>query len=183
MLYIALLRAVNLGPHNKIGMTDLRALVSGLGFGGVQSLLHTGNLVFDGGRARAATLERRLEVALEEQMGLSTNVFVRTPGEWKAMMAGNPFAREAAEQPARLVMLCLESAPAASRLSALRASIGGHERVATFGAHAYVVYTDGIGTSRLTMDRIERALGTRATGRNWNTVVKLAALAGVGPAS
>jgi uncharacterized protein (DUF1697 family) len=39
------------------------------------------------------------------------------------------------------------------------------------------VYPDGIGTSKLTIGVIEKHLGTRATGRNWNTVLKMAALA------
>jgi uncharacterized protein (DUF1697 family) len=35
------------------------------------------------------------------------------------------------------------------------------------------VYPAGIGTSKLTNKLIEDKLGTRATGRNWNTVLKL----------
>ena len=120
MLHIALLRAINLGGHNKIGMPDLRALVSGLGFGGVQSLLHTGNLVFDGGKATPGALERKLEAALERELGISTDVFVRTAREWGAMMAANPFARDAADNPSRLAVLCLKSAPRPAQLTALR---------------------------------------------------------------
>jgi uncharacterized protein (DUF1697 family) len=40
------------------------------------------------------------------------------------------------------------------------------------------VYPDGIGRSRLTNRVIETKLDTRGTGRNWNTVLKLAELAG-----
>jgi uncharacterized protein (DUF1697 family) len=177
MLHIALLRAVNLGAHNKVGMPDLRALVSGLGFGGVQSLLHTGNLVFDGGRASPGALERKLEAALERELGISTDVFVRTAREWEAMIAANPFAREAADNPSGLAVLCLKSAPRPDQLAALRESIVGRERVDTVGPHAFIVYPDGLGASRLTLDRIEKMLGTRGTARNWNTAVKLAALA------
>jgi uncharacterized protein (DUF1697 family) len=45
------------------------------------------------------------------------------------------------------------------------------------GRHAYIVYPDGIGRSRVTSTLIEKTLGTRGTGRNWNTVLKLGALA------
>jgi len=45
------------------------------------------------------------------------------------------------------------------------------------GQQAYIVYPDGIGRSRLTAALIERKLATRGTARNWNTVMKLAALA------
>jgi uncharacterized protein (DUF1697 family) len=45
------------------------------------------------------------------------------------------------------------------------------------GRQACIVYPDGIGRSRLTAALIERKLATRGTARNWNTVMKLAALA------
>jgi len=38
------------------------------------------------------------------------------------------------------------------------------------GRQAYIVYPDSVGRSRLTAALIEKKLGTRATGRNWNTV-------------
>ena len=65
-------------------------------------------------------------------------------------------------------------------VAALQQAIVGREVVQAGGHHAYVVYPDGIGRSRLTSALIEKALGTRTTGRNWNTVLKLDALAGVG---
>jgi uncharacterized protein (DUF1697 family) len=40
----------------------------------------------------------------------------------------------------------------------------------------YIVYPEGVGRSRLTHSRLEKQLGTRATGRNWNTVLRLGAL-------
>ena len=49
--------------------------------------------------------------------------------------------------------------------------------VRTDGRQAYITYPDGVGQSKLTMTIIEKKLGTRGTGRNWNTVLKLHALA------
>ena len=46
------------------------------------------------------------------------------------------------------------------------------------GREAYFTYPDGIGDSKLTIAVIERKLGARGTARNWNTVLKLGALAG-----
>ena len=45
-VHIALLRAVNLPAHNKVAMTELRALAIALGFTEAQTLLQSGNLVF-----------------------------------------------------------------------------------------------------------------------------------------
>ncbi len=73
--------------------------------------------------------------------------------------------------------MVFKRAPKPADVEALRAAITGREVVEAVGAHAYLVYPDGIGRSRLTTALIERTLGTRGTGRNWNTVLKLAALA------
>ncbi|MBA3318421.1 MAG: hypothetical protein H0T50_10075, partial [Gemmatimonadales bacterium] len=56
-------------------------------------------------------------------------------------------------------------------------------RAVNLGAHnkdkqACIVYPDGIGRSRITNALVERKLGSRGTGRNRNTVLKLDALAG-----
>jgi uncharacterized protein (DUF1697 family) len=70
----------------------------------------------------------------------------------------------------------LRCAPAADDVEALRAAISGPEVVQAGGKHLYAVYPNGIARSSLTTALIERTLRTRGTGRNWNTVSKLAAL-------
>jgi len=59
-------------------------------------------------------------------------------------------------------------------VAALRSAIQGPETVRSDGRQLYIVYPAGIGRSKLTGTLIERLLETRATARNWNTVLKLA---------
>ncbi len=73
--------------------------------------------------------------------------------------------------------MLLKDAPAAAAVKALQAAIEGPEPVRVGGKQLYVVYPAGIGRSRLTNKLIEDKLDTRCTGRNWNTVLKIAALA------
>jgi uncharacterized protein (DUF1697 family) len=96
--------------------------------------------------------------------------------DWKAVIAGNPFSEEAARDPGHLLVVALKDAPDRAAAAALRNAITGREVVRVRGRHAYIVYPDGIGRSRLTTVVIEKKLGTRGTGRNWNTVLKLGAL-------
>jgi uncharacterized protein (DUF1697 family) len=70
----------------------------------------------------------------------------------------------------------LKAAPKANDVKAVQASIVGPEIVRADGRHLYIVYPAGIGKSRLTNVLIEKKLGIRGTARNWNTVLKLAAL-------
>lgn len=176
--HVALLRAVNLPSYNKIGMADLRKLLAELGFKDVQSLLQSGNLVFGSEARTSAQLEDLLEAEAKKRLGLDTDFFVRTASEWRALVAANPFPEEAERDPGHLVVMFLKEEPDGKNVAALQAAIKGREVVRAKGQHAYIVYPDGIGRSRLTNLMIEKKLGTRGTGRNWNTVLKLGALAG-----
>jgi uncharacterized protein (DUF1697 family) len=174
--HIALLRAVNLPSHNKVGSAELRALMAKLGLEDGQTLLQSGNLVFDSEGKTPAALEALLTAGAQKQLGLTTEFFVRTAREWSAVITGNPFTAEAKSDPSHLVLMAFRDAPGAAQVAALEAAISGRERMVAKGRHGYIVYPDGIGRSRLTVALIERKLGTRGTGRNWNTVLKLAAM-------
>jgi uncharacterized protein (DUF1697 family) len=174
--YVALLRAVNLGAHNKVAMRDLVALASALGLREPRSLLQSGNLVFRSSRRAPDQLERALQSAAAERLGLMTDVFVRDATEWRAIMAANPFTAEAKADPGHLVVMCLKTAPDRSAVASLRTAIAGREAAHLSGRQAYLVYPDGIAKSRLTTAAIEKAIGARGTARNWNTVEKIAAL-------
>jgi uncharacterized protein (DUF1697 family) len=175
-LYVAVLRAINLGAHNRIAMADLRAMCGTIHLDNPRTLLVSGNLVFESRLTSSERLERLLEDASTKQLGVTTDYFVRSAKEWHAAIDANPFPAEARADPARLVMMCLRDAPSAARVKALEAAIKGRETVRARGKQAYFVYPDGQGRSKLTIAMIEDALGTRGTARNWNTVLKLGAL-------
>ena len=175
---IALLRGVNLGAAKRVSNGDLRGVFEGLGLGAARTLLQSGNLVFEADHRAATALEAAAELAFAERLGLKTEVFVRGAAEWASMIADNPFAAEAREDPAHLVAMVLKVAPPASAPVALAEAILGRERVEIVGRTAFIVYPDGIGESRFTGARLDKALGVRGTGRNWNTVLKLAEMAG-----
>ncbi|HEV2750911.1 MAG TPA: DUF1697 domain-containing protein [Gemmatimonadales bacterium] len=173
---VALLRAINVGGHNPVPMADLRDLLTRLGFGEVQSLLQTGNLVFQSDGRAGAELERLLEAEARKRLRLETDFIVRSGREWQAVIARNPFPKQAEGDPAHLLVLFLKDAPDVKSVKALQAAITGPEVVRAVGKHLYVIYPDGVGRSRLTNAVIEKRLGTRGTGRNWNTVLKLGGL-------
>ena len=175
--YVALLRGINVGGHKPVAMADLHHLLTQLGLADARSLLQSGNLVFGANGRTAARLERLLEAEAAKRLGLQTDFFVRSAKEWKSVVANNPFSKEAARDPGHLVVMALKDAPKDTDVKALQAAITGREVVRAGGKHLYIVYPDGIGRSRLTNAVIDKQLGTRGTGRNWNTVLKLARLA------
>lgn len=174
--HAALLRAVNVAGRNKVGMADLRELAAGLGLANARTLLQSGNLIFESSGRTPARLERLLEDAARDHLALETEVFIRTGKELASIVAGNPFPGEAKRDPARLLVMFLGRAPGGREVAALEEAIVGDEVVRGVRRELYIVYPDGVGRSRLTGALIERKLRARGTARNWNTVLKLAAL-------
>jgi uncharacterized protein (DUF1697 family) len=177
-VYIALIRGINVGGHRAVAMSDLRDLLAGVGFDGARSLLQSGNLVFRCAAQKDASLERLLEMEAEKRLGLHADFFIRSAKEWREVVARNPFRKEAERDPGHLVVMFLKEAPKANDVKEVQAAIVGPEIVRAEGRHLFIVYPAGIGKSRLTNALIEKKLGIRGTARNWNTVLKLAALAG-----
>jgi uncharacterized protein (DUF1697 family) len=175
--YIALARGINVGGHNMIAMADLRKLLTRMGFEDTQSLLQSGNLVFRGRIQSTGKLEELLEIEVKKRLSVEPRFFVRTAREWQSIIARNPFPEEAERDPGHLVVMFFKDAPEARALKALQGAIEGSEVIRAEGRQGYVIYPDGIGRSPLTLPLIESKLGTKGTGRNWNTVLKLAAIA------
>jgi len=171
--YAVLLRAVNVGGRT-LSMDRLRRVLTTMGCSTATTLGVSGNAVvtYPGGTS-TRTFERKIEEALALEAGVSADAFVRDGREWDQLVRENPFRSEAREDPAHLVVTVLRSAPRASAWTRLSGGIVGREQVRPGTRHAYIVYPDGIGRSKLTATRIERLLGVRGTSRNWNTVLRL----------
>jgi len=161
-VHIALLRAVNLGSHKKVAMGDLRKMVSDLGFENAQTLLQSGNVVFES-KPTGAKLEEMLEDEARKRLGLDTEFMVRTTKQWDDVVKRNPFPKEAKSDPAHLVVMVCKSVPP----KPLKVTGAKREVVKAVGKEIYIVYPDGVGRSRLKVHAV-------GTGRNWNTVLKLA---------
>ena len=174
---IALLRGINVGGHQAVAMSELRDLLTQLGFERARSLLQSGNLVFLSDARTGGELERLLETEAETRLGIHADFLIRSAKEWREIVVRNPFRKEAERDPSHLVVMFLKAAVNAKDLKAVQAVITGPEIVRAGGRHLYIVYPDGIGRSRLTNALIEKKLGIRGTARNWNTVLKIAALA------
>ena len=175
-IYVALLRGINVGGRNLVAMPGLCALFGALGLTRARSLLQSGNLVFQSQGRTGAMLERLLEVETEKRLEVPVDYFVRSRDEWRAIVAGNPFPEAAERDPSHLVVLFVKEAPSAKAMKALQDAIQGPEIIRAKGKQVYMIYPEGIGRSKLTNTLIEKKLGTRGTGRNWNTVLKLAEL-------
>jgi uncharacterized protein (DUF1697 family) len=173
---IALLRGINVGGRNLLAMPAVREMFEELGFDRVTTVLQSGNVVFNSNRPCGPALEQMLETETARRLGVAPKYVARTGDELDQIIQLNPFSDEAINDPAHLLVMFLKRAPKPPAVTALRAAVKGPESIHHEGRQLYIVYPGGIGRSKLTGASIEQKLDICGTARNWNTVVKLAAL-------
>jgi uncharacterized protein (DUF1697 family) len=89
-VYVALLRAVNVGGSGKLPMADLKSMCTDLGFTRVETYIASGNVVF-ASNASVAKVKSELESRLLDCAGKRIGVLVRTAAEMQAVLDANPF--------------------------------------------------------------------------------------------
>lgn len=166
--YVALLRGVNVGGHNRVPMAELRKALADKGFGDVRTYLQSGNAVFTSRSRPPEQLAATVHDAIAHDLGIDCAVLVRSGAELADVVARNPWP-ERTGSPKLLNVAFLSQPPAPS---AAPGRVGEREEVVVDGAHAYVWYADGAGRSKLSLT----PLGVAATVRNWTTVVALSEL-------
>ena len=173
VMYVALLRGINVGGKNLVPMNDLKAVVAGLGHRDVSTYIASGNVVFTSARGDEAAIAAGVEAGIKKAFGLSIPVVLRTHDELAVVAAHNPFP---GEDLARLYVTFLGRPPTGRALTRLDPTRSAPDEYAVRGRDIYLNLPAGFGKTALTADYFQKCLGTTATTRNWNTVRRLVEL-------
>jgi uncharacterized protein (DUF1697 family) len=173
--FVVLLRGVNVGKAKRVPMAELRALLSGLGYTGVATLLNSGNAVFCAPRGTPAKHAKNIAGAISTQLKVEVSVIVKSASELAAILAENPMKARADEHP-RFLVAFVQDNEALSSLVAIESLVVPPEKYAVGKNAAYLLCTAGIVESKAGEALLGKA-GKSATTRNWATVLKLQALA------
>ena len=165
-IYIALLRAVNVGGTGKLPMTELKAMCERIGCQDVRTYIASGNVVFSNKKS-ATAVQKALEKELAAFAGKPVGVHLRSPEELAAILAANPFP-QAAKNHTVAIFLDEKTSPAMLEKVTGQAS----EKVALGVREIYVSYSDGMGRSKLKIPAAKHG-----TARNMNTIAKLVQMA------
>lgn len=176
-IVISMLRGVNVGGHNKIKMDALRALYESLKFTGCQTHIQSGNVIFKTKERNLAKLSSQMQTAMERSFGFRPDVILRTSDELRDVIARNPFAKRRGIEPSKLLITFLVRPPTAQARDNLLRLKTDPEELRIDGRELYIFYPHGIARSKLSSTLIERTLKVSGTGRNWNSVTKMLAIA------
>jgi uncharacterized protein (DUF1697 family) len=177
IVFISMLRGVNVGGHNIIKMEALRALYESLGLAGAQTHIQSGNVVFRAKEKDSARLAKKIGDAIERTFGFCPPVILRTSGELRQVIAKNPFVSRKDINPGKLVVFFLATDPGAEIREKILAIKPELEEIRFDGRELSIYFPNGMGKTKLSIPKIEKLLQTPATARNWNTVQKLLEMA------
>jgi uncharacterized protein (DUF1697 family) len=175
---VLLLRAVNLGARNKVGMARLRGLLAADGLTGVETYLQSGNVLVDDDGSPAEELGARVSRLVHVDFGVVSPCLVRDAAELDAAVAAasRPDAPPQPDDPRLYTVVFLAAEPDPALVATVDPS-DYDERFLVVGREVHVATPQGTHGARLTHAFWERRLGVTATARNWRTVTTLADLA------
>lgn len=170
--FAAFLRGINVGGNKKVAMADLRALLEGLGYEDVATLLQSGNAVFTGPKQKTSAVEVAIGEAIEAELGMDVSVLVRTADELAAVVDGNPFLATASDVK-HLHALFVDRNPTKTELVPFDPADHRGEDLAVGDRVVYLHLPNGVADA--TLPPVMFAKGTKilTTQRTWNTVTKV----------
>lgn len=172
--YCAFLGSINVGGQ-RLTMAELRAALESEGFVNVETVVASGNVLFDHEARPTRGLEEKLEFLLRHRFGMKSIAAVRSRDEVAAAIADNPFAEGGEPNVVHTMLLEDDADPAQFRVLLADHEGRGPERLALGDRALFIDYVEGVGASRLTGQFIERRLARRGTARNIRSLRRILA--------
>ena len=170
---LALLRGINVGGKRKILMNDLKQLFADLGYEDVQTYIQSGNVIFTGDTEMDTTQEEEaLSFAIQKAFGYDVPVIIRTAHEIDQLVEANPFLKEG--HSIENLHLCFLGENPENQLFENLETIDAKGDLFTAHKNNLFIYCRSkYHESKLSNQTIEKKLQTKATTRNWKTILKL----------
>lgn len=172
--YIAFLRGINVGGNHKLPMADLKKEILNLGFRNPDTLLNSGNLVFEGRPEDPGLLENRLSEHLKKVFGFPVPVLLRTSAEIMDLITDNPFAGTTVTPDTRLYCSFLSVPTQVKPDLPWISSDGAFQILEVRDRTVCSVLNLQLNRTTKAMDGLEQLFGKTMTTRNYNTIQRIA---------
>ena len=172
MKYVALLRGI--APLNPNMQNDkLRGVAESLGLRHVETVISSGNVLFETDRKDTSALEADFEKAWPARLGFASTTIIRSQDQIRALVDKNVFKAYADAQSSRLNVTFLKKPPSVKLTFPYRPENKPYELLGDYdGAIGSVVDLTVTGTPDL-MTWLERQFGKEITTRTWKTVGRI----------
>jgi uncharacterized protein (DUF1697 family) len=171
--HVALLRGINLGPHNKLPMPELVELFEASGCTSVATYIQSGNVVFSASPAVAKKVAVSVSRAIAERFGHEVPLVIRTAAELAAAATKNPLLGPKVDTTRHTRGVPQREAQRKGRGRA-RPKRSPPDVFVVQGSEIFLLLPNGVAPSKLTNAYFDSKLRVVSTIRNWRTVLTLA---------
>jgi len=171
--FVAFLRAINVGGH-VVKMDQLRQFFEALAFTNVETFIASGNVIFEAKSKDTNALQRRIEKHLHNALGYEVATFLRTLEELDKIAKHQPFAKSEMNRVGNTLYVgFIADSPAKAVSQKVEALVTEVDYLKVTGRELYWLLRTSFSDSKLSGTILERALGTKTTIRNINTVQRI----------
>ncbi len=172
MQYIALIRGINVGGHNKVNMKTLRDAMEENKFKEVRTYIQSGNIVLQSNAKSVESIETAISKLLKTHFDVNVPVIVRDEKEWKTTVKRNQFLKST-DDLSKLFVTFLSEKPSRADVKATSLIHYPHDDFMIDGKDIYMFCKDGYGKTDIPNTFFERHLKVKGSTRNWRTVLEL----------
>lgn len=177
MVFIGLIRGINVGGHRRVLMASLRACLSLEEVEAIDTYVQSGNLVLKGQSEDANTLSYKLEQAMLGCFGMELPLILMPHSSFQKFFWDNPFRTDDPEGEKQLYYIFFKTPPHPELKSRLLQRSFPNESWSLGINCLYIQCRRGYGKAKLTNNVVEKLGEMSATARNHRTVIKLLQMA------
>ena len=170
--YVALLRGIT--PSNpNMRNEKLRGVFEDIGFENVQSVISSGNILFETGSRNLEELESTIEKALLKQLDFKSTTIVYSKDELQSFINENPFKNLKDTAQSKLNVTFLKSKPNTDVEFPYQSENKGFTVVGIYNRAICSVVDLSKGKTPDLMRWMEKEFGKNLTTRTWKTIDRI----------
>lgn len=167
--HVALLRGINVTGKHVLPMKDLKSIFESSGARDVSTYIQSGNVLFNASPSAATAIAAKVHARIAADFGFTSPVVIRRTKDLRDLPSRNPFLPRVTDF-SRLLVFFLERPSLVTTLDLLRFA---PDEFVLSSPELFAYFPRGVGQSKFNNTHLEKQAGSSATGRNWNTVLKL----------
>ena len=178
MRFVAFLRAINVGGRN-VKMEQLRRIFESIGLTNVETVIASGNVVFDAKAKSAKTIEKKLQAHLEKSLGYTVATYVKSMEEVMEIANHKPFKKT--PKNGTLFIAFASDSPSKEAQEKLLSLESKTDKFYFRDREIYWLCLTRFSDSKFSGPSLEKTLGVAVTVRGSGTIARIAAKCAITP--
>jgi uncharacterized protein (DUF1697 family) len=170
--FVAFLRAINVGGRN-VKMEQLRGIFESIGLTNVETVIASGNVVFDAKAKSAKAIEKKLQAHIEKSLGYTVATYVRSMEELMEIAHHKPFKK--IPKNGMLFIAFASDPPSKAAQEKLLSLQTKTDKFCFHDREIYWLCLTRFSDSKFSGPSLEKTLGVPVTVRGSGTIARIAA--------